>query len=734
MAEFDPDAYLARDEKRKEKTKGFDPDAYLKKSQPESALQTFGRSTASMADSALNALTGTLDYAAYNLARAAGRNPEQATAETTSPKDVVGRAFGVAGTPGYENAPLRRAGTYIGEQLGENVVAPIAGATGLPEGDVASMVNSAMIGAGPAVPRVAGAVKPVVKGAYDVGAGFGGTITGRTAAPGAQPKPWQQPSVRQPVGETYIPAETLAQYRAGQISAEQAQAAARPTSELKGLAATGGNVPYAGQGMRAFGEQLGETYRNPLNVLTDVGLDVVTGGPIPTLGRLGYKGYQAYNANKLSDLGFTPLAPDEFSALRPGGGGPGPGGGSGGVRQQAAARINTQGLPPDVVAAQEAAAQAKVAAAEAAAQERLAAERAVQPVDPAYIAQQQAQAAAEAEAAAQAKAAARAKAEQMAADIMAKRQADTQAAIGEVAGPVAPTKDIVPMESPESRAIARAEAKAETPLTIREKLDKTVQTAYRPVAGQGKVLDKTLIDETLAGEGLPPVDWSKLGIDYQSMSVKDARKTIQKFVEKETGVSGAGTRGPTAKTQMREANERLAYEQAQRSPEEIAKELADMQAAIERRKRVLGDKYRAPGGDRFEMMTGDPEKKSSIPRPDFPEGSAGNPFTSLDDAKMQHMQDILIGSSDNNPPGKFTYYVKNKDTGDVIFFNKNKSGTEYSVNKRDGSYDEFNYTPDSSFSDDPVWTRHNVDKNGVKKTTHYNTKPDWWPDLLSGLE
>jgi len=727
MAEFDPDAFLARDEKREKKSTGFDPDAFLKKTQPESALQTFGRSAASMADSALNAVTGTLDYGAYALARAAGRSPEQATAETTSPKDVIGRMAGVTGTPGYENAPLRTVGNVVGQTIGENVVAPIASATGLPEADVGNMVNSAMMGIAPAVPKVAGAVKPVVKGAYDVGAGFGGTITGRTAAPGAQPKPWQQPSARQPVGDTYIPAPVLEQYRAGAITAEQAQAAARPTSELSGLAATGGNVPYAGQGMRAFGEQLGETYRNPLNVLTDVGLDVVTGGPLPTIGRMGYKGYQAYNANKLSNLGFTPLAPDEFSALRPGGPVAPGGGGAGAIRQQAAAKINTQALPPEVIAAQQAAADAKVAAAEAAARERAV----VQPVDPAYIAEQQAQAAAQAAAEQQAKAIAKAKAEQMVADMMAKKTAEREAIVsGEVSGPVAPTRDIIPMESPESRAIARAEAKAETPLTTREKLDKTVQTAYRPVAGQGNVLDKTLINQTLVGEGLPAVDWSKLGIDYQSMSVKDARKTIQKFIEKETGVSGAGTRGPTQKTQMKEANERLAYEQSQRSPEEVAKELADMQAAIERRKRVLGDKYRAPGGDRFSMMTAEPEKKSSIPRPNFPEGSAGNPFTSMDDAKMQHMQDILTGSSENNPPGKFTYYIKDKDTRDVIVFNKNKSGTEYSVNKRDGSYDAYNYMPESGFSDGPEWIKHVVDKDGVQKTTRYTSKPDWWPTLL----
>ena len=156
MAEFDPDAYLAKEPKREEKRGGraFDPDAYLKKTEPETPLQTFGRSSASLADSALNAITGTLDWGAYALARAAGRSPEQATAETTSPKDVVGRAFGVTGTPGYENAPIRSAGTAIGQAIGENVVQPVAQATGLPEAHVANMVGTATMAAGPVVPKI----------------------------------------------------------------------------------------------------------------------------------------------------------------------------------------------------------------------------------------------------------------------------------------------------------------------------------------------------------------------------------------------------------------------------------------------------------------------------------------------------------------------------------------------------------------------------------------------------
>ena len=323
MAEFDPDAYLARTEKRKERTtnSSFDPDAYLKKTAPETALQNFGRSSASLADSALNTLTGTLDYGAYALARAAGLSPEQATAETTSPKDVVGRAFGVAGTPGYENAPLRQAGTAIGQNLQSSVIEPIAETTGLPQQDVGNMLNTAMMGAGPAVPKVARAAKAVGTGAVDVVGGAAGAFGGDIARPGATPRPGQKASVRQPVGETYIPADVLEQYRAGTITAEQAQAQALPTSGLpqSALARTGGTVPYQGQGMRAFGEQLGQDYRNPYKLGAEVVGDYLLGG-LPTAARLGYKAYQGFQgaraASQLEGLGFTPMTAAESQAFK----------------------------------------------------------------------------------------------------------------------------------------------------------------------------------------------------------------------------------------------------------------------------------------------------------------------------------------------------------------------------------------------------------------------------------
>jgi len=309
---FDPDAYLAKQDKKK----GFDPDAYLAKTQPETALQTFGRSTASMADSALNAITGTLDYGAYALARAAGRTPEQAQAETTSPKDVVGRAFGVAGTPGYEQAPLRQLGTYAGEVLGENVIQPLAQSTGLPEQDVANMVNTGMIAAGPAVPKV---VKPIVSTPVNVAKGALGRATGYIAKPGETPTGYQVPSSRQPLGDTFIPAKEMAELKQGMPISE---GAIRPIKELAPgpiLALSGGEIPVAGQAARAFGERIGETYSNPYTAAADIGSMFLTGGiPVLTAGRgalgLAQAGADAYLGRK----GFTSLTPEQRTSLNQG--------------------------------------------------------------------------------------------------------------------------------------------------------------------------------------------------------------------------------------------------------------------------------------------------------------------------------------------------------------------------------------------------------------------------------
>ncbi len=341
MAKFDPDAYLGgtvTQEADKKKRGGFDPDAYLAapatapQRPQETAGQTFGRSAASLADTALNAITGTLDVAAYPFARAyygtvGGLSPEaaaaRATAETTSPKDVVGRAFGVTGTTGYEQAPLRSAGRAIGETLSENVIQPVAQTFNIPESDVGNMLNSLAIGAAPVAGRATAATGRAVKSAaqvpVDVVRGATGRATGYIAKPGETPTGYQVPSSRIPLGETFIPAKEMAELQRGMPISE---GSVRPISELAPgpvLALSGGEIPVAGQAARAFGERLGETYSNPYTAAADIGSMFLTGGiPVLTAGRgalgLAQAGADAYLARK----GFTGLTPEQTAALNQG--------------------------------------------------------------------------------------------------------------------------------------------------------------------------------------------------------------------------------------------------------------------------------------------------------------------------------------------------------------------------------------------------------------------------------
>jgi hypothetical protein len=169
------------------------------------------------------------------------------------------------------------------------------------------------------------AIPGAVRGAGDVVSGAYGAARGNIADPGAIPQPWQTRSVRQPVGTSYYTPEDLAKWRSGEVATGAIQP--RPIENLgpeamKALQQTQGNVPFAGQGMRAFGESLGQTYRNPLNLLTDVGLDVLTSGGLPTAARLGYKGYEGYKGVKAADTlqkaGFSPMYPEEMAALKSG--------------------------------------------------------------------------------------------------------------------------------------------------------------------------------------------------------------------------------------------------------------------------------------------------------------------------------------------------------------------------------------------------------------------------------
>lgn len=356
MAAFDPDAFLsgtAQTPEEKKKRGGFDPDAYLSAPQTQPAAaplptaqtvlggtESSARKVASraaLADTAINALTGTFDWAA--------RIPATAYEYATGPKgetfgqayeraakqvgqaikpDIVGRTLGITGTREYENAPTR----YIGREFVEPAITPViqagAEATGLPPGAVADIAGIAAIPAGPVIGRVAAPVGRAVKSAaqvpVDVAKGALGRATGYIAKPGETPTGYQVPSSRIPMGETFIPAKEMAELQRGMPISE---GAVRPISELAPtpvLALSGGEIPVAGRAAQAYGERLGETYRNPLTAAADIGSMFLTGGiPVLTAGRgalgLAQAGADAYLARK----GFTSLTPEQTAVLNAGG-------------------------------------------------------------------------------------------------------------------------------------------------------------------------------------------------------------------------------------------------------------------------------------------------------------------------------------------------------------------------------------------------------------------------------
>jgi len=305
-------------------------------------VKDFGKATASMADTGLNMVTGALDYAAYPLARAFGRTPEQATAETTSPKDVIGTAFGITQDPAYRGEASRRAMTAVGEGV-QAVARPISTATGLPGSDVENMLGSGMLLAGAkAQPYVNRAGQSVAKKIYDAEP----YITGALKAPIKAPVQFARGAVEGLVNKEYNPATSAmaalqdtyippaaAQRFMGEIpgvppqSISQLQSQARPTSELVGSrmgrvaqsispkTLTGETlVPLQGQGMQAFGERVGRGIRtNPLQAMGEVGLTALTGIPFKTLGQgIGELGAR-YLGNK---TGFAPGFQNRMTAAQ----------------------------------------------------------------------------------------------------------------------------------------------------------------------------------------------------------------------------------------------------------------------------------------------------------------------------------------------------------------------------------------------------------------------------------
>lgn len=329
MADFDPDKYL----EKKKKSEPFDPDKYLASTKPETALQTLGRSSASLADTAINTVRGLADIPVRAVSRAyyGGlkgvplEQQEQLLQNVSNAilpqQDVVGKIFGVTGTPGYEKAPLRRLGTAVGETIGENVIQPIASATGLPEGYVGDVVNLGTAAVAPAVPKVASATvsagkkaMPLVTTPYNVGKGF------YQGARGVEPGSAKSAVV--PLRENYYPPEAVQAYMRGEMDLATLQASQRPSSSLFATPEQQsalrmaermpgeGNVPLIpvqGKSAQAFGERVGREYvTDPYRAAADVGLSVIAGVPLPL--SAAQRAMQARQSRTLSQAAqFDPM-------------------------------------------------------------------------------------------------------------------------------------------------------------------------------------------------------------------------------------------------------------------------------------------------------------------------------------------------------------------------------------------------------------------------------------------
>ena len=297
-------------------------------------VKDFGKSAASLADTALNAVTGTLDYAAYPVARAFGRTPEQATAETTSPKDVVGRAFGITQDPAYQNEASRRGMAAVGQGIENYAVKPIASVTGLPEQDVSSMVNTGMLGLAPMAGRAGSAVgrgayateQAITSGAQAVGGAVKATAQAPfQAAKGAFNAATGGETALAPLGKTYVTPEGARLFREGRIDIPTLESSqyTRPIGELPtgaidraALKVAGNQIPLAGKGAQAFGERVMTDYiANPYKAAVDIGLPLLTGGVVPPIYALG-RGIQAGADMRLAGKGFDPSLQQQVGAAK----------------------------------------------------------------------------------------------------------------------------------------------------------------------------------------------------------------------------------------------------------------------------------------------------------------------------------------------------------------------------------------------------------------------------------
>jgi hypothetical protein len=168
-------------------------------------------------------------------------------------------------------------------------------------------------------------VKNVAGGATDIVGGAVGRGTGYIAKPGEVPTGYQVPSSRAPLRNTVMLPEDMARFERGEMPYGQMptevpiQQLPRNAVERTALKLSGGEIPYQGQAARAFGERLGETYRNPFTAALDIGSIFATGGiPVLTAARSGLAGVQGIADSILARRGLDPNLPTRLADYQSG--------------------------------------------------------------------------------------------------------------------------------------------------------------------------------------------------------------------------------------------------------------------------------------------------------------------------------------------------------------------------------------------------------------------------------
>lgn len=139
----------------------------------EGLVGNFLHGAASLADTVLGAVPGTLNTAAYATLRAIGDTPEQATNVANQFSEPfsrpIGKALGITDTPGYKNEVSNEVQQFIGQNLDKGADW-LAQKTGLPKQDIANMAASLTLAIPAVVKGIKGAANIAGQAALDTAA------------------------------------------------------------------------------------------------------------------------------------------------------------------------------------------------------------------------------------------------------------------------------------------------------------------------------------------------------------------------------------------------------------------------------------------------------------------------------------------------------------------------------------------------------------------------------------